>query len=122
MQPSKDGTDSFTVPRDLPQQTQEWTRNTKMLKPKLSEYEERLIALNRTAAGVGAFRLEDVVHQEAELSNLRTQLAQLRGEIKAYEGLPPDKNAAREEVKRLEREVEGLKRERDRIFADMVRE
>ena len=36
------------------------------------------------------------------------------------EGLPPDRDAARRETKRLEKEVEGLKRQRDNVFAEMV--
>lgn len=93
-----------------------------MLKSKLGDYEERLAALEHTAAGVQAVSVEDVVQLEKELLTLRAKLAQSQGQVKAYEGLPPNKDAARKEIKRLETELEGLKRERDRIFADMVGE
>lgn len=122
LQPSKDGSSGFVVPRDLPQQTQEWLRNTKTLKGKLSEYEERLATLDSNGAATQAIGFGEVVQQEKELSELRNRLMQVQGQVRAYEGLPPDKEAARKEVKAFEKKLEGLKGQRDQIFADMVRE
>ncbi|KAF2099994.1 hypothetical protein NA57DRAFT_75496 [Rhizodiscina lignyota] len=122
IQPSKDTTaNTFSVPLSLPQQTQEWTRNTKMLKAKVAEYEERLNALSASLPGSEySVGVEDVVELENEVVDMRKRVNQLESQIKGFEGLPPDRDAARKEVKRIEKEVELLKRERDKVFAEMV--
>lgn len=125
LQPSREarGGSSFAAPLSLPQQTQEWSRNTKMLRAKVAEYEDRLQALaagfSGAEYGVG---VEDVVQAERDVLQARHSVAQMEAQLRGFEGLPPDRDAARREVKRLEGEVEALKRERDAVFAAMVGE
>lgn len=120
VQPSKDGSSGFVFSRDLPQQTQEWTRNTKLLKGKFADYEDRLAGLDAKAAVTQAPDFEEVVRLEKELRDIRARLTSTQRQVEAYEGLPPNKDAARQKVKNLENKVEGLRTERDTIFAAIV--
>lgn len=94
-----------------------------MLKTKIVEYEQRLEAFNASLPGSEySIGVEDIVQLEKEVLATRRKVAEMEGQIKGFEGLPPDRDAARREVKQLEKQVDSLKQERDRVFAEMVGE
>lgn len=93
-----------------------------MLKSKIAEYEERLNTLRALPGSEYSVGVEDVAELEKEVLDSRKRVSKLESQIKGFEGLPPDGDAARKEVKRMEKEVEELKRKRDKVFAEMVGE
>jgi HAUS augmin-like complex subunit 1 len=94
-----------------------------MLRSKIADYEERLKALDGTLGGnESSTNVHDLVRLEQEVLESQKTVEGLARNIRGFEGLPPDRDAARKEVRRLEKEVEGLKSERDSVFAAMVGE
>jgi len=121
---------AFSTPASLPRQTIDWTRQTKHLRTKLREYEDRLSSLTpATTTGSGAGRppepasaagIMQLVEQEAALGELRARVEELEGQVRRFRGLPMEKEAARREVRRLEAEVETVRRRRDGLFEGLV--
>lgn len=121
---------AFSTPASLPRQTTDWTRQTKHLRTKLREYEDRLSSLTpATTTGSGAGRppepasaagIAQLVEQEAALGELRARVEELEGQVRRFRGLPMEKEAARREVRRLEAEAETVKRRRDGLFEGLV--
>jgi HAUS augmin-like complex subunit 1 len=104
---------AFQAPVSLQRQTIEWNRNTKQLRAKLTEYQDRL-------AGFGDGETErearQVVENEQTIISLESRLEELNRRIEAYKGLPSDKEKAIEVVKQAELECEGLSRQLDELF------
>lgn len=109
----------FSPPTDLPQKTSEWTRNTKTMRSKLREYDERLSSLESLGMQPKP-SIEDVATRQAELREMEGRLAGLEEELRWYEGVPPDVGAAREFLARAKDELRALIEERDRLFEGLV--
>ncbi|KAK3060893.1 hypothetical protein LTS18_007469 [Coniosporium uncinatum] len=130
--------DAFKPSRDLPRQTADWTRNTKILRAKIGEYTDRLASLlgsdvysspsksPRKRAGTIEDRApegvdwEDIVRMEQSVLSLRKELEELVTRVERFHDLPPDKEDARKEVERKMRELERLRRQRDGLFEGLV--
>jgi HAUS augmin-like complex subunit 1 len=113
----------FQPAMSLTRQTLEWTRNTKQLRNKLSEYSDRLAGLQNgsaTVAGEEGSDIVEVVEHERKLEELRKEVDVLEGSVKAFQGLPKSKDGARREVDRVNKELDALKRKRDGLFEDLV--
>lgn len=115
---------SFTASPNLPHQTADWTRQTKQLRAKLREYEDRLASLpasNFSSSQVNSSTsLARLADEEKALVELRGRVQELEAKVRAFEGLPASKEDARAEVKRLENELNGLRRRRDGLFEGLV--
>ncbi|OCL05157.1 hypothetical protein AOQ84DRAFT_433158 [Glonium stellatum] len=119
---------TFSPPTSLPRQTTDWTRQTKHLRTKLREYEDRLASLSpppppslaTTLSGIGrgarppdpgsAAGIAQLVELEEALEGLRARVEELEAQ----------KEGARREVRRLEGEVERARRRRDGLFEGLV--
>jgi len=99
----------------------EWNRNTKQLRAKLEEYENRLASLE---SGDGPAKrrelVKEVVTQEEQVSGMSERVQTLESQLQAYRGLPKNKNAARKEVQKVERELAELQKRRDTLFEGLV--
>jgi HAUS augmin-like complex subunit 1 len=111
---------AFQPPMALPRQTMEWNRNTKQLRAKLEEYENRLASLDYGNDTASASFIEEVVAAEEEVDRLNEELRSLETRLQAFKGLPKDKNAARKEVQKVEKELSDLQRRRDALFEGLV--
>ena len=56
---------------------------------------------------------------EREVRDLEKRVRGLEGRVRGFEGLPPDREIALLEVERLRRELEGLARRREGLFAGL---
>ena len=110
--------DDFEPRANLAELTSEWMRNTKQLKAKVGEYDDRLSALS--ASQQPSVRLEDVTQLSEELSSQQARLAELNTELMAYQSLPSDPKAARAKLESAREELRGLVQERDRLFERLV--
>ena len=94
----------------------EWNRNTKQLRSKISEYIERLGSLEGKDGGL----IEEVVGREKLVLEFGERVSELEDQVKAFKGLPRDREEARREVEKVGRELVGLQRRRDRMFEELV--
>jgi HAUS augmin-like complex subunit 1 len=108
---------AFQAPMALQRQTVDWTRNTKQLRGKLTEYNDRLAGLGSNASERDA---RDVVEKEQKITKLEMQLELLNGRIEAYKGLPRDRDKALEMVRSKEKEVDRLTRRLDELFEGLT--
>ncbi|KAF2444065.1 hypothetical protein P171DRAFT_485530 [Karstenula rhodostoma CBS 690.94] len=121
---------AFSAPPSLQRQTTEQTRQTKHLRTKIREYEDRLASLEyqqaKTAATPAsksvssAEAIADMLEQQASLSALRQRVESLEREVDEFAGLPADREAARKEVSKLEIELDNVRRRRDALFEALV--
>lgn len=121
---------AFTAPPSLPRQTTEQTRQTKHLRIKIREYEDRLVSLQasqgRNAATPAsknvssAEAIADLLEQQAALDAFAQKVEALEKEVDEFAGLPADKEAARKEVAKLEVELDNVRRRRDALFEGLV--
>jgi len=111
---------AFQPPMSLPRQTMEWNRNTKQLRAKLEEYESRLSGLDGNSNESTASLIENVTSSEREVNELRDRFKELEARLQAYKGLPKNKNEARKEVQRVEKEWMDLQKRRDALFERLV--
>ncbi|RAH84506.1 hypothetical protein BO86DRAFT_446472 [Aspergillus japonicus CBS 114.51] len=105
--------EAFQTPADLPAITAEWTRNTKSLSAKASEYRDRISSLLRNRGKEP--RLEDVMAKEADVIMLLGTVQNLETRITVLHELPEDVPGARTKCKELERVLSRLVRERNAI-------
>ncbi|ETI24963.1 hypothetical protein G647_04333 [Cladophialophora carrionii CBS 160.54] len=105
-------------------QTLQHQRETKQLQLKSAEYKARIDALDRQlAAAEGAASSSSAVTSTAALvskqqvlEDKRKRITTLEARFRGFHGLPPDVDASRGEVNRLQAELEALKRRRDELF------
>jgi HAUS augmin-like complex subunit 1 len=107
----------FQAPVSLQRQTIEWNRNTKQLRTKLTEYQDRLAGLGD---GESEREARLVVENEQAIINLESRLEESNRRIEAYKGLPSDKEKAIEVVKQAEQECDKLSRQLDELFEQLA--
>jgi len=111
---------AFQAPLSLQRQTLEWTRNTKQLRTKIAEYTDRLAVIQASQTDTTAADVHNLVEREEELTALEDKLGLLSAQVKAYQGLPKDKDAAIDEIRTVETQVVELQRKLDSIFEGLV--
>ncbi|KAF2685782.1 hypothetical protein K458DRAFT_430495 [Lentithecium fluviatile CBS 122367] len=121
---------AFTAPSSVQRQTTEQTRQTKLLRTKIREYEDKLAALqssqgrNTTTPASknvsSAEAIADMLEQQSALDALRQRVEGLEKGVDEFAGLPADKEAARKEVGKLEVELDNVRRRRDALFEALV--
>ena len=107
---------AFQTPLPLQRQTLEWNRNTKQLRTKIGEYNERLAAVEGNDGGL----IEEVVRREKMVLEMGERVRELEGRVDAFKGLPKDRDEARREVEKVGKELGRLQRKRDRMFEGLV--
>jgi len=108
---------AFQAPVALQRQTLDWNRNTKALRAKLNEYQDRLGGLSGTDSerhGRG------VVQKERSLVQLEDRLDEVKAQVEAYKGLPTDREKAMQMVREAEEECNNLSRRLDDLFEGLV--
>lgn len=110
--------DDFEPRSNLPELTAEWIRNTKQLKAKIGEYDDRLAGLKATQQP--SVKLEVVASLNTELSAQQQRLAELDSQLKAYQSLPSDPKAARAALEKARAQLRSQVKERDELFENMV--
>ena len=110
--------DDFQPRSDLAAQTTEWIRNTKQLKAKVGEYDDRLKGLS--GVQLPPVRLEDVKALMQELATQHARLTELHAQLTAFQSLPTDANAARKKLESAREELRGLVKQRDQLFEGLV--
>jgi HAUS augmin-like complex subunit 1 len=109
---------AYQPPLSLQRQTQDWIRNTKQLRAKLSEYSDRIASMPADSSEPEA--AAKVVDREILITKLALHAETLAASIKAYKGLPTEKELAIKQVKGLEAEVTELRRRLDSLFEGLV--
>jgi HAUS augmin-like complex subunit 1 len=110
---------AFDAPTTLARETNELQRATKHLNAKRTEYDTRLAAL-KTTVELPDVGIMEIVKEEKALEALKERVAEKEARVKAYQGLPHDKDLAKLEVERVRREVRKLVGQRDRLFEELV--
>ncbi|KAL2799664.1 hypothetical protein BJX66DRAFT_293398 [Aspergillus keveii] len=109
---------TFEMPANLPALTAEWTRSTKLLNAKVSEYQDRAAVLQRSRNKGPT--LEDVVSEEAQASSMLESVKSLEARIQSFHDLPKDLSGARAKYSELEAELNQVIRQRDSMFEHLV--
>jgi HAUS augmin-like complex subunit 1 len=120
---------AFSTPLVLQRQSTDQLRQTKHLRAKIREAEDKLSSLQagqgRATAGRGgqvtsAESIMEMLEQQKELDEWRGKVERLEGHVAAFADLPADREAARKEVGKLEVELDRLRRKRDAMFEGLV--
>ncbi|KAK4497200.1 hypothetical protein PRZ48_011650 [Zasmidium cellare] len=109
--------EAFQPPGDVTETTAEWTKSAKQLKAKIAEYEDRLSASRPISAAGG---IQTVQQKVDDISRLRSQLASLETDLRAYQDLPTDSRAARRKLEEARGELRALTNKRDKLFESMA--
>lgn len=109
---------TFQTEKNLPQRTAELTRQTKLLKAKVSEYDERL--RNASGAEIPEALLNDVETATRGLEALMERVKDVEERIEVFEGVPPEAREVRGMMQDLRAELEGWVRRRDEMFEGLV--
>lgn len=109
---------TFQTEKNLPQRTAEITRQTKLLKAKVSEYDERL----RNASGeeIPEALLSEVETSKRGLEGLVQRVKDVEDRIEVFEGVPPEAREVRKMMQEMRAELEGWVRRRDEMFEGLV--
>lgn len=111
--------DTYRPSSELPKQTLDHQRKTKVLTAKLPELKSRIASLTATTGGPKP-TIEDVKVEEEKFKELIATVKDLEAQVKAYHGLPHDTDLARLEVEGLRVELKKLARQRDGMFEGLV--
>ena len=104
---------------DLAKQNLEIQRIIKAMAAKVPELKSKAFAL---AASVGfpSVTSEDIQREEEAYFDILSRRKDLEAQIKAFQGLPPDTDAAREELESRRSELRSLTQRRDAVFEGLV--
>ncbi|KAF2827371.1 hypothetical protein CC86DRAFT_348776 [Ophiobolus disseminans] len=120
---------AFVAPSNLQRQTTEQTRQTKHLRTKIREYEDKLssLQLNQSRSMTpgskyigSADAIGEMLEQQKALDEVREKVEGLEREVGEFAGLPADREAARKEVGKLEVRLDEVRRRRDELFEGLV--
>ncbi|KAL4811128.1 hypothetical protein BDV18DRAFT_5724 [Aspergillus unguis] len=109
---------AYETSANLPALTSEWTRSTKLLSAKVSEYLDRTAALERSSNK--GTTLEKVILEEEEVSRMLESVKSVETKTRTFHDLPKDITAARARYRELEGELNQLTKERDSMFENLV--
>ncbi|PGH29888.1 hypothetical protein GX50_07358 [[Emmonsia] crescens] len=109
----------YEIPADLPVQTADWVRGTKLLSAKVEEYHDRISTFEKIGRDKG-LRIEELMVEEESVVRLRETVKTLEGNVKMFQGLPPNVQEAKKELERVENDYRNLVRKRDTMFENLV--
>ncbi|PWY88465.1 hypothetical protein BO70DRAFT_331956 [Aspergillus heteromorphus CBS 117.55] len=110
--------EAFETPANLPAQTAEWTRGTKLLNAKVGEYQDKIASLQRNQSKGPT--LEEVIAEEESVTKMLEAVKTLQTRVAMFHDLPKDIPGARSRYKELERELDELTLQRDGMFEKLV--
>ncbi|KXL50246.1 hypothetical protein M433DRAFT_151403 [Acidomyces richmondensis BFW] len=110
--------DSLKAPSSLSEQTVELGRNSKQMRAKLNEYDERLRTLG-TDSSISP-SMDNILEQLSLLKAERERMHVLKTELDVFEGLPSDPKAARSKLESARRELETITSRRDTLFERLL--
>lgn len=113
------GGDAYRPLPELPKQTLEYQRKTKILASKLPDLKNRIASL-AAAAGGSKPTIDEIKVEEENFKELMATVKELEAQVKGYHGLPHDTDLARLEVEGLRVELKKLTRQRDGMFEGLV--
>lgn len=108
----------FKNEKNLPQRTAEISRQTKLLKAKVAEYDERL--RNASGSEVPEKLLTEIEAANANAEVLMQRVKDVEARIEEYEGVPPEAREVRKAMQELRGELEEWIRRRDQMFEGLV--
>jgi len=123
---------ALIAPSSLQRQTTEQARQTKHLRSKIREYEDKLSSLQSSQSSqsrsvtpgskyIGsAEAIGEMLEQQKALDELRERVEGLESEVGEFAGLPADREMARKEVGKLEVRLHEVRRKRDELFERLV--
>jgi HAUS augmin-like complex subunit 1 len=120
---------AFKTPMNIQRQTTEHTRQTKHMRTRIRECEDKLAALqaNQSRAMTpgskhigSAEAIGEMLEQQKALDELRERVEAVEREVGGFEGLPADREMARKDVARLEVRLDEVRRRRDELFEGLV--
>jgi HAUS augmin-like complex subunit 1 len=114
---------AFKAPANLQRQTTEHTRQTKHMRTKIREYEDKLSSLQANHSRTMTPGSKYIGSAEAigEMLEQQRALDELRERVEGrFAGLPADREAARKEVAKLEVRLDEVRRTRDETFEGLV--
>ncbi|KAF8461013.1 hypothetical protein BDZ91DRAFT_699850 [Kalaharituber pfeilii] len=110
--------------QELQSKTLEFHTTTHHLTHKSSEYSSRLESLRRSApdpATLDTISIPALMDFERQIAEMKEHVLGLEGQVKGFQGLPPDKDMARLEVERVEGLVKDLEGKREGVYDKMIR-
>ncbi|EDN08777.1 predicted protein [Histoplasma mississippiense (nom. inval.)] len=112
--------EKYETPADLPVQTADWVRGTKILGVKIDEYHNRISTFENIGKNNG-LRIEDLMVEEESVVRLRETVKAVEGNVKMfYKELPPNVQEAKKELECIEKDYRNLVRQRDTMFENLV--
>ncbi|QSS63374.1 InfB (translation initiation factor) domain-containing protein [Histoplasma capsulatum] len=111
--------EKYETPADLPVQTADWVRGTKILGVKIDEYHNRISTFENIGKNNG-LRIEDLMVEEESVVRLRETVKAVEGNVKMFYGLPPNVQEAKKELECIEKDYRNLVRQRDTMFENLV--
>ncbi|KAM7197197.1 hypothetical protein V8F20_006746 [Naviculisporaceae sp. PSN 640] len=111
--------EQYRPPAHLAKQNLEMQRKIKQLSSKLPELRDKVAAL-ANSVGMPNPTIEQVRQEEDAYLELLAQKKDLDAQIKAFQGLPPDTDQARQELEALRNELRRVTRQRDAVFEGLV--
>lgn len=115
---NEDGDGNTTTNEQIHAQTAQFNRDTKQINLKIMEYHDRVTSLERQLASLRSqsASLQDVLNARARVEDRRARVKALQERFAAFNGLPPDLEDSRNEVRRAIAELETLKTRREGLF------
>ncbi|RYP61478.1 hypothetical protein DL771_010120 [Monosporascus sp. 5C6A] len=115
-----DGDGEYAPDPDLARRNLELQRAVKAAAARLPEMRQQVDAAERAAGGPPSVTVDDIQEDEEEYMGLLAKKRDLDVRVKAFAGLPPDVQAARQELEALRTELRRLTELRDANFESLV--
>ncbi|KAK3305519.1 uncharacterized protein B0T15DRAFT_200333 [Chaetomium strumarium] len=111
---------NYHPPPNLSIQNLETQRRIKALCTRLPELRDKVASLARSVGGLPSPSIEQVRQEEEGYLSLLAQKKDLDAQVKAFQGLPPDTEQARQELESLRAELLRMTLRRDEVFEGLV--
>lgn len=108
---------AYETPTDLLAMTAEWSKRTKLLTPKIGEYQDRAASLERIKSRGPT--IEDLIAEEECIVGIKETVAMLEARARAFHDLPKNVEGAKAQYKQLERELSQLVHQRDDMLESL---
>jgi HAUS augmin-like complex subunit 1 len=112
--------EEYQLPPDLSARITEWTRMSRILRNKTEDYKGRLEEMAAEQLPKEAMTVPALVQQEREVLALKEAVLDLEAQARGFQGLPPEKDLARLEVERVQRELEELEAQKEALYDGMI--
>ncbi|RYP06330.1 hypothetical protein DL765_009546 [Monosporascus sp. GIB2] len=114
------GDGEYALDPDLARRNLELQRAVKAAAARLPEMRQQVDAAERAAGGPPNVTVDDIREDEEEYMELLAKKRDLDARVKVFAGLPPDIQAARQELEALRTELRRLTELRDANFESLV--